>query len=144
MTLMETIREARAGGEVQAAVDAIPYAVFLGITAEIDAEGRLLCTLPPRQGLVGNPHAAALHGGVVGAFLETVAALELLWRRETDTMPRTVNITVDYLRAARVAPTHARGIITKLGRRVANVRVEAWQEDPAKPAAHGHVHLLLG
>ena len=143
MTLVETIRQAREGGDVQAAIEAIPYAAFLGITAKIEGDGGLLCTLPPRQGLVGNPHSAALHGGVVGAFLETVGALEVLWRRETDVMPRTVNITVDYLRAARLTPTHARGIITKLGRRVANVRVEAWQEDPAKPAAHGHVHLLL-
>ncbi len=144
MSLVEKIRRARDGGDVQAAVDSIPYAAFLGIVAECDAQGGLLCTLPPRPGLVGSPKTGALHGGVVGAFLETVAALEVLWRRESESLPRTVNITVDYLRGAGPAPTHATAIITKLGRRVANVRVEAWQDTPDKPVAHGHVHLLLG
>lgn len=144
MSLVAKIRSARADGDVQAAVDSIPYAAFLGITAELDGAGGLLCTLPPRPGLIGNPHSGALHGGVVGAFLETVAALEMLWRRESETVPRTVNITVDYLRGARQQPTYAAGIITKLGRRVATVRVEAWQEERGKPVAHGHVHLLLG
>ena len=144
MSLVERIRAARESGEVQAAVDIIPYARFLGITAELDGRGRLLCTLPPRPGLVGSLETGALHGGVVGAFLETVGGLEVLWRRESDVMPRTVNITVDYLRGGGPVPTRATGIITKLGRRVANVRVEAWQEDEAKPIAHGHIHLLLG
>lgn len=144
MSLLERIRAARDGGNVQAAVDIIPYARFLGLTAELDGEGRLLCTLPPRPGLVGSPETGALHGGVVGAFLETVGGLEVLWRRESDVIPRTINITIDYLRAGGPAPTRATGIITKLGRRVANVRVEAWQENPEKPIAHGHIHLLLG
>lgn len=144
MSLLERIHAARDSGDVQAAVDIIPYASFLGLTAEIDGAGRLLCTLPPRPGLVGNPETGALHGGVVGAFLETVGGLEVIWRRESDVMPRTINITVDYLRAGRPVPTRAAGIITKLGRRVANVRVEAWQDSPEKPIAHGHVHLLLG
>ncbi|MEX0922018.1 MAG: PaaI family thioesterase [Rhodovibrionaceae bacterium] len=144
MSLLQRIRDAREHGDLRGAIDCIPYAVFLGLTAEIDGAGRLVCTLPPRPGLVGNPETGALHGGVVGAFLETVGGLEVIWRRESESLPRTVNITVDYLRAGRPVPTRATGIITKLGRRVANVRVEAWQEREDKPVAHGHIHLLVG
>jgi acyl-coenzyme A thioesterase PaaI-like protein len=39
--------------------------------------------------------------------------------------------------------TFARAIITKHGRRVANVRAEAWQDDPARPVAAAHAHFLL-
>ena len=42
------------------------------------------------------------------------------------------------------AATHqAQAIITKHGRRVANVRAEAWQEDRSKPIAAMHGHFLL-
>ena len=58
-------------------------------------------------------------------------------------VPKTINITVDYLRSARVIDTHARATITKHGRRVANVQVRAWQADESKPVAAAHAHFLL-
>ena len=58
-------------------------------------------------------------------------------------MPKTINITVDYLRSARLVDTHARAMITKHGRRVANVQVRAWQGDESKPIAAAHAHFLL-
>jgi acyl-coenzyme A thioesterase PaaI-like protein len=38
----------------------------------------------------------------------------------------------------------ARGTVVKQGRRVANVRVEAWQGDPDRPVAAAHAHFILG
>jgi acyl-coenzyme A thioesterase PaaI-like protein len=58
-------------------------------------------------------------------------------------VPKTITITIDYLRSARPVDTFARGIVTKQGRRVANVRVEAWQEDPAQPVAAANAHFLV-
>jgi acyl-coenzyme A thioesterase PaaI-like protein len=58
-------------------------------------------------------------------------------------VPKTINITVDYLRSARVADTYARAVITKHGRRVANVQVRAWQGDESRPIAAAHAHFLL-
>jgi acyl-coenzyme A thioesterase PaaI-like protein len=52
-------------------------------------------------------------------------------------------LSVDYLRPARLAETSAQGVITRHGRRVANVRVEAWQESPSRPVAAAHAHFLL-
>ena len=37
----------------------------------------------------------------------------------------------------------ARGTITKLGRRVVNVRAVAWQSDPDKPIAIANGHFLI-
>jgi acyl-coenzyme A thioesterase PaaI-like protein len=47
------------------------------------------------------------------------------------------------LRSGRAVDTFAAGRVTKQGRRVANVRVEAWQDDPARPIAAAHGHFLL-
>lgn len=142
MTLVEILDQARKSGDFSRFAEAIPYARFLGISAA-EREGALISTLAFREGSVGNPALPALHGGVVGAFLETAAIFELLWARETVSLPKTINVTIDYLRPAGPRDCHARGVITKQGRRIANVSVEAWQRDPANPVATANCHFLL-
>lgn len=46
-----------------------PYAVYLGIRAEVECND-ILFVLPADRKLVGNPTLPAIHGGVVGAFME--------------------------------------------------------------------------
>jgi uncharacterized protein (TIGR00369 family) len=116
--------------------DRIPYARFLGLRVERDDEG-LVCVLPFRQQIVGNARLPAVHGGVVGSFLELTALLGLMDQSDGPGIPKPINFSVDYLRSARGVDTLARARIVKLGRRVANVRVLAHQEDPEKPVASG-------
>ncbi len=142
--MLETIiTEARENGDFQAVADAIPYMSFLGLRVRPGAEG-LLCILPPDQKLVGNIMLPALHGGVVGAFLESAAIMQLFYGLKAMHVPKTVDITIDYLRPVKPEETFALGIITKQGRRIANVRVEAWQgEDRQRLVAAAHGHFLL-
>lgn len=142
MSILATIEAARRESDPGLLIAAIPYADYLGVTARLEGDALVSC-LPFRQDLVGNPRLPALHGGAVGAFLELTALLALLWRLERVTLPRSVTFSVDYLRSSGPRDCFARGQVTRLGRRVANVRVEAWQEDPALPVAQGHAHLLL-
>ena len=58
-------------------------------------------------------------------------------------LPRTITLTVDYLRSGRAVDTFARGILTRQGRRVACVRVEAWQDDRSRPIAVASAHFLI-
>ena len=127
----------------QAGVDRIPYARFLGIQVVSLGQYRLLLKMPFAQKLVGNPMLPALHGGVLGAFLEIVAILQLVKEQPGDGLPKPINLTVDYLRSAGPRELFGRATITKRGRRVANVRVEAWQEDPERPVAAAHGHFLM-
>jgi uncharacterized protein (TIGR00369 family) len=121
---------------------AIPYAGFLGV--EMDrASGQLECVLPFRQEIVGNVMLPAIHGGVIGAFLELTAILRLIDESGTDNVPRPINFAIDYLRSAGPATTRARADIFKLGRRVAVVHVLAWQDDPSRPVAAGNGKFLL-
>lgn len=111
--------------------------------------------------LIGNPLLPALHGGSIGAFLETTAILQLAWDRawadlehggaaaeaiaagRFPAMPKTIDLNIDYLRSGRPRDLFARAVVTKRGRRVANVRVEGWQDVRDKPVAAAHGHFLL-
>lgn len=124
------------------AVPAIPYARFLGVYLEETPSG-LVCVMPFRRELVGNPALPAVHGGVVGAFLELTALLQLVDIAGTGRVARPINFSIDYLRSAGPRDTRGRAEIVKHGRRIANVRVVAWQEDPDKPVAAGIGNFLL-
>jgi acyl-coenzyme A thioesterase PaaI-like protein len=47
------------------------------------------------------------------------------------------------MRGGRDKPTFARGVVTRLGGRVANVEATAWQDDPAKPIAAARMNYLI-
>ncbi len=143
MTLLEQIAAARAAGDPASLLAAIPYARWMGMTAAIDPGGELVTTMRFSHHLIGNPSLPALHGGSLGALLESAAVVTLMWALETALLPKTITITVDYLRSARPVDTHARAIVTKQGRRVASVRVEAWQDDRGSPVATAHTHFLI-
>ena len=112
MTLVETLAEAKAAGDHQRLIDAVPYARFLGLTAGV-IDGELITTMRYADHLIGNPALPALHGGTLGALLESAAIYELLWRAETIVLPKTITLTVDYLRSGAAVDTHARGTVTR-------------------------------
>jgi len=126
----------------EAALAAIPYARFLGVSAE-RVDGRLECVLPFRQEIVGNATLPAVHGGVLGAFLELTALMRLIDESGTTRVPKPITFSVDYLRSAGPTTTRARAEIFKLGRRIANVHVIAWQDDPTRPVAAGIGKFLV-
>ena len=121
---------------------ASPYARFLGLWIELAGE-RVTGVLPFAPHLIGNVVLPALHGGVVGAFLELTALAQLAHVAPDGVAPRTVDVTVDYLRPARAVDSFARAEVLRLGRRVANVRAVAWQGDERRPVATLRGHFLL-
>ena len=128
--------------DVEKLIAAVPYCAFLGITARIE-DGALVLEMPFDDKLVGNPVLPALHGGVTGSLLETAAIMQILWETDAGAMPRTVDITVDYLRSGRAVTSHARAWLVRQGRRVIAARAEMWQEDAAKPVAGFRGHFLV-
>jgi uncharacterized protein (TIGR00369 family) len=120
----------------------VPYVRFLGMRVEL-AGDEMTAVLPFAQHLIGNPMIPALHGGVMGAFLEMTALAQLSLAQPARRAPKTIDITVEYLKPARAQDTFARAILRKVGRRVANVQVEAWQETRSQPVAGMTGHFLL-
>ncbi|ANK83102.1 MAG: hypothetical protein TEF_21595 [Rhizobiales bacterium NRL2] len=142
MSIADAVARARETGEYQDVLESIPYMAFLGLTVDHDENGPIV-RMPGSDHIIGNPVLPAIHGGVVGAFLESAAIIHLIWAHESRQVPKIINLTVEYLRSARVVETFAQATITKHGRRIANVRIEAWQADRAKPVAAAHAHFLL-
>ena len=125
-----------------ALVAAIPYCHHLGVSAEM-GDGSLRLVMPFAPHLVGNVMLPALHGGVIGSFLETAAIAQVIWELRGTRLPKPVDITIDYLRTGRAVTSYARARIAKQGRRVVNVHAEMWQDDETKPIAALRGHMLL-
>ena len=57
--------------------------------------------------------------------------------------PSPSGVTVEYLRSGRPIDTFARAHVLRMGRRIANVRVEAWQDAKSAPIAALYGRFLL-
>ncbi|MEM7544800.1 MAG: PaaI family thioesterase [Pseudomonadota bacterium] len=150
----------RRDAALSALTNRTPYNRFIGVEFERMGD-ELTARLNYSRKLIGNPAIPALHGGVTGAFLEITAITQLAWDEvwavmeeggpkaaEIDEgrfpkMPKTIDWTIDYLRSGRARDAYARATVQKAGRRVANVRVEAWQDARDRPIAAGHGHFLM-
>lgn len=128
--------------DLVAFLERVPYARFIGMKATLNGD-EMTGVLPYSEHLIGNPNLPALHGGLIGAFMELTAIAQLSIAEPGERLPRTVDISVDYLRSGRPVDTFARALIKRAGRRIANVQVEAWQESRANPIAALRGHFLL-
>ena len=142
MSVQSIVKAARASGDFNALVQQVPFLVFLGLQVE-ERDGHLLGRMPFSPHLVGNPELPALHGGALGGLLESAAHLEILRCAESLVLPKTITLTIDYLRSGKPVETFFAARIVKHGRRVASVHASAWQDDEASPIATATVHLLV-
>jgi acyl-coenzyme A thioesterase PaaI-like protein len=140
-----------------ALVGGVPYINYLGV--KFDRRGdELAATLPFAERLIGNPMLPALHGGATAAFLEITAIIELSWstlwpdieaecidleNAPLPRLPKTIDFTVDYLRAGLPRDAYARARVNRSGRRYASVHVEAWQDNRSRLFAQATGHFLM-
>ncbi|MEI9852872.1 MAG: PaaI family thioesterase [Sphingomonas sp.] len=119
-----------------------PYAELLGLIEEPGAEAPVYA-MPFAPGVVGRP--GFLHGGALGGLLEMAAigALMQALAGEDAHRVKPINVTVDYMRGGRDKTTRARGSVTRLGTRIANVEAIAWQDDETRPIAAARMNYLI-
>lgn len=120
------------------------YARSLGIVLDRIEDGRPILALPFEQIVEGRP--GYFHGGATSGLLENAGYAGL--RAELHHIGRAaqmkpIGITVQFLSAAKTQTTYAQGRITRLGRRNANVEVEAWQDDRNRPVASAVMNILM-
>lgn len=162
MTALPQTAQAQAERDaaLSALAEAVPYNGFLGVRFERMGD-ELTARLPYSDALVGNPLLPAIHGGVTGAFLEITGLMQLAWEgvlAEMEAggeaakaiaegrfppMPKTIDITVDYLRSGRPRDSFARASVQKAGRRVAHLHVRAWQAERDRPIAMLRGNFLM-
>jgi acyl-coenzyme A thioesterase PaaI-like protein len=142
VTLADILQQAPSAETLQLWLRNVPYAAFLGIRAEL-RDSEILFILPEDKNLVGNSSLPALHGGVVGAFMEQAAAFHLIAKMKKPVLPKIINFSLDYLRPARLCDTYAQCKLTRQGRVIAHVTITAWQEHIDQPNAIARAHFLL-
>jgi acyl-coenzyme A thioesterase PaaI-like protein len=121
----------------------IPYAQWINLRIDI-VDTDPVFVLPYQDSHIGNPLLPALHGGLVGGFLEASAMLYVIWQCQLTDLPRLIDFSIDYLRSGKPLPVYGQCNIVRQGRRVANVEMRAWQETPDKPIVAARAHFLLG
>ena len=129
-------------------VSQVPYIKFLGVSFDRHGD-ELTSTMAFHEDLIGNPMLPALHGGATAAFLEVTAIVGLAWASLwTDieeerlnisavqngklALPKTIDLTVDYLRSGLPRDAYARARVNRSGRRYASVHVEGWQDNRSR------------
>ncbi|MDW3224822.1 MAG: PaaI family thioesterase [Paracoccaceae bacterium] len=150
----------RRDATLRALVEGVPYIRYLGMQFERKGD-ELTGVLPFDQKLIGNPMLPAIHGGVTAAFLEVTAIITLSWTYlwedvesgaiDTDALqtaglprlPKTIDISTDYLRSGLPRDAYARARINRSGRRYASVHVEAWQDNRSRLFAQATGHFLM-
>ncbi len=120
-----------------------PYAQLLGLSVERDGDGAPVLVMPFGNDVLGRP--GFLHGGAISGLMEMAAIVALHDALDSDGGGeiKPINVTVDFMRGGRDKPTRARGVVTRLGTRVANVETTAWQDDPARPIAAARMNYLI-
>ena len=140
-------------------VSQVPYIKFLGVSFDRHGD-ELTSTMAFHEDLIGNPMLPALHGGATAAFLEVTAIVGLAWASLwTDieeerlnisavqngklALPKTIDLTVDYLRSGLPRDAYARARVNRSGRRYASVHVEGWQDNRSRLFAQATGHFLM-
>jgi uncharacterized protein (TIGR00369 family) len=137
--LAELLRQVRQSRDYRRLAEAIPYARLLGIGVE-EVEGQVCCRMAYSPQLEGR---GSVHGGALATLLESAALFELLLQEGTERMPSLVSFSAEFLRPGAMQDTFAQAIVTRQGRRMANLRIEAWQQDRSRLIATAHAAFLL-
>ena len=75
--------------------------------------------------------------------MEQSALIFLMLAMGEAKVPKTIDFSVDYLRAGHYRDTFAECQVTRLGRKVANVHILAWQTTRSQPITMARAHFLL-
>ncbi|MFK0569938.1 PaaI family thioesterase [Endozoicomonas sp.] len=139
------IKEARDSRDYSILTNGIPYASLIGMQC-MPMGDDVLFTLPNQMTNIGNPILPAIHGGVIGGFMEMSAALHLMLFMDELRLPKIIDFSIDYLRSGQSKDTYAHCEVCRQGARVANVAVTAWQSKKELPIAiaRGHFKLSKG
>ncbi|MDP5031784.1 PaaI family thioesterase [Paraglaciecola sp.] len=140
------IAEAVSAGQYQSLLDSIPYINHLGIRVKSPTDNTsalLRFHLPFRTEIIGNPMLPALHGGVIGALMETAGLIQVIVSERQPRLPKIIDFSVDYLRSAQAKDCWATCDVARMGSRVAAISVRCWQESESRPIATARAHLLL-
>jgi uncharacterized protein (TIGR00369 family) len=122
-----------------------PHAAHLGIRVVETGPGFGVCALPFREELIGDPRRRVIFGGAITTLIDHASGLAVACAVEKLTAIATIDLRVDYLRAAEPdLRLCARADCYRLTRNVAFVRAVAWDRSASDPFASALGTFMLG
>ena len=122
---------------------AMPYTQFIGLAVWLNNQATPLFHVPYKPENIGNTFLPALHGGMIGGFIESAATLFLKQHSGLDQFAKIIDFSIEYLRSGHAEPMFAACTLTRQGSRITNIAVEAWQADESKPFAVARCHFQM-
>ena len=128
-----------------AALDALirsaPYHRWLGITLQALTDGEIEILMPWREEFVAEPRIRYTHGGLLMTQIDRAADVAVAAKLGRG-VP-TVDLRVDFHRAAMPGPLLARATVIKLGGTLATAEARVFDEGGALLASGRGVYLTL-
>lgn len=122
-----------------------PHAVYLGMRVVEMGPGFGVCALPFREELIGDPRRRVIFGGAITTLIDHASGLAVACAVEELTAIATIDLRVDYVRAAASdVPLYARAECYRLTRNVAFVRAVAYERTSDDPFASALGTFMLG
>jgi uncharacterized protein (TIGR00369 family) len=122
-----------------------PHAAHLGIRVVETGPGFGVCALPFREELIGDPRRRVIFGGAITTLIDQASGLAVACAVEELTAIATIDLRVDYLRAAEPdVELYARSDCYRLTRNVAFVRAVAYERTADDPFASALGTFMLG
>ena len=112
---------------VQALITRGPYHQWLGLIVTALGEGTIELTARWREEWVVNPERRYSHGGVLAALVDLAADWALVTR--TGRGVPTIDLRVDYHRAASPGDLKARGSVVRWGRQFSTSEAQIFDKD---------------
>lgn len=133
------------GSGRQDMVSFTPHARHLGLRVVETGPAFSVCSLPYREEIVGDPARRVVFGGAITTLIDHASGLAVACAVEQLGPIATIDLRVDYLRAARPdVELFARSECYRLTRNVAFVRVTAYEETTDDPFASALGTFMLG
>jgi uncharacterized protein (TIGR00369 family) len=106
----------------------VPHAQHLGVRVVETGPGLAVCVLPYREELIGDPGRRVVFGGAITTLIDHASGLAVACALEDLTAIATIDLRVDYLRAAVPGrDLFARSECYRVTRNVAFVRAVAYE-----------------
>ena len=138
----QLLERCRNAGDYAELVDTIPYAQTIGMSIVPLGED-LVFRLEKRNSNIGMPNLPAIHGGVMGGFMEASAIFQTMIEFDLEHLPKTVDFSIDYLRPGLLQDTYARCETVRQGRKIINLSIFTWQTRRDTPIATARCHFLI-
>ncbi|WP_101757126.1 PaaI family thioesterase [Oceanicoccus sp. KOV_DT_Chl] len=138
----QRVEQAIANRDMDALIAEIPYAQLIGIES-FPIGDEFIFRMPQKDSNIGNPTLPAIHGGVLGGFMETAGVLYVMMFADILTVPKVVDFSIDYLSPGRQRDSFTRCKVVRQGRKIVNVSMTCWQTHEHTPIAMARANFLL-